>query len=182
MITIQPGQTATLSYHLWIAGASAPANSVLTVTVDGTVVQTITEPAAAEPAYTLRTVDLSAFADGVPSLLSFNYSRPSGGAGSDDFLIDDITLSATCPSAAATVTGRVTTPTGLGLRNAVVTLTDPQGGTRKATTSSFGNYSFTGVATGQTYFLSVSSKRFRFASRSLEVNGNLTSVDFVGLE
>jgi hypothetical protein len=85
------------------------------------------------------------------------------------------------PSPPATITGRVTTPSGLGLRNAIVALTDSQGVRRTATTSSFGIYSFADVATGQTYVIGVSSKRYRFAARSELVNGDMT-VDFVGLE
>ncbi len=81
-----------------------------------------------------------------------------------------------------TVGGRVSTPTGLGLRNAVVAITDSQGVRRTATTSSFGVYSFDNVQTGGTYIIGVSSKRYRFASRNLLVNDNLTNVDFVGLE
>ena len=80
------------------------------------------------------------------------------------------------------VSGRVMTPTGLGLRNAIVALTDSQGVRRTATTSSFGVYSFDNVRPGETYLIGVSSKRYRFASQSLLVNGNLTNVDFVGLE
>lgn len=80
------------------------------------------------------------------------------------------------------LSGRVTTPGGQGLRNAVVTLTDPQGNRRTATTSSFGVYSFDNVQTGETYFVTVASKRYRFAARNLLVNGVMTDVDFVGLE
>jgi len=81
-----------------------------------------------------------------------------------------------------TISGRVTTPTGLNLRNAIVALTDPQGVRRSATTSSFGIYSFTNVQSGGTYIISVASKRYRFTPQSVSVNGNLTNVDFVGLE
>ena len=82
----------------------------------------------------------------------------------------------------ATVSGRVLTPDGRGLRNAIVSLTDAQGVVRRATTSSFGNYSFTMVLVADNYFIGVSSKRYRFASRALNVTGNLTDVDFIGLE
>ena len=80
------------------------------------------------------------------------------------------------------VSGRVTTPTGLGLRNAVVSIIDSQGVRRTATTSSFGLYSFNGVASGGMYTLTVSSKRYRFAAKQLTVNADLSNVDFVGLE
>lgn len=86
------------------------------------------------------------------------------------------------PAVEVSVSGRVTTPAGQGLRNAIVTITDGQGVPRSVLTSSFGFYSFDNVLTGQTYVIRVSSNRFRFASRIFQVNDTLTDVDFVGLE
>ncbi|MFT3744418.1 MAG: carboxypeptidase-like regulatory domain-containing protein [Pyrinomonadaceae bacterium] len=89
-----------------------------------------------------------------------------------------------CPSAAASlfaVSGRVLTPAGQGLRNARVILTDAAGTQRSATTSSFGVYSFSDVASGS-YTASVSSKRYRFAAQLLSVNSALSNIDFTGLE
>ncbi len=82
----------------------------------------------------------------------------------------------------ASITGRVTTPSGLGLRNAAVILTDQYGGRRLATTSSFGIYTFSGAPIGPGYTLGVSSKRYRFSPRILDITQDLTGVDFVGLE
>ena len=82
----------------------------------------------------------------------------------------------------ASVSGRVTSPAGLGLRNVVVTLVDAQDVRRTATTSSFGNFIFEGVAAGQTYTAGAASKRYRFASQVINVNGNLANIDFIGLE
>lgn len=84
--------------------------------------------------------------------------------------------------AEVTVSGRVLTPSGLGLRNATVILTDAQGGRRTATTSSFGIYQFDNVATGQIYTLSVSSKRFRFGPIVQNVSNQLANLDLIGLE
>ncbi len=81
-----------------------------------------------------------------------------------------------------TVSGRVTTPGGLGLRNAIVAITNSLGVRQTATTSSFGIYSFDNVISGDTYIIGVSSKRYRFAAQSILVNDNLTNVHFVGLE
>lgn len=86
------------------------------------------------------------------------------------------------PVSNVTISGRVTTPTGLGLRNAVVSLIDSQGVRRIATTSSFGIYSFDTVGTGQNYTLTVGSKRYRFAPQFVLVQGSLANVDFIGLE
>ena len=80
------------------------------------------------------------------------------------------------------ITGRVLSPTGLGVRNAVVTLTDSLGQRQMVTTSSFGVFTFENLTAGETYVIGISSKRFRFPSRSLAVNNNLTDIDFVGLE
>ncbi len=84
--------------------------------------------------------------------------------------------------AEVSISGRVLTPSGLGLRNAIVNLTDSLGQRRMATTSSFGVYQFDGVATGQTYTLSIASKRYRFAPRVQDVSGQITDLDFTGLE
>jgi len=90
---------------------------------------------------------------------------------------------------AVSVSGRVLTPDNRGLRNAVVKITpvdslgNPVGPTRTVTTSSLGNYTFDNVATGQNYSIKVSSKLFRFASRTASVGfDNLTGIDFVGQE
>ncbi len=85
-------------------------------------------------------------------------------------------------ASSVTVSGRVTTPGGQNLRNALVSMIDSAGVRRTATTSSFGLYSFDGVRTGETYTMTVGSKRYRFTPKVLQVDTNLTNVDFVGLE
>ena len=80
------------------------------------------------------------------------------------------------------VSGRVLTPDGRGLRSATVSITDSNGGTRTTVTSSFGFYSFEDVQVGGTYIMTVSSRRYRFTPRVLQVLGPLGDVDFVGLE
>ena len=82
----------------------------------------------------------------------------------------------------ATVDGRVLTSDGRGLRNATVSITDSLGVVRTATTSSFGFFSFPNVAVGDTYTIRVLSRLYRFATRTLQINDNLTLPDFVGLE
>lgn len=82
----------------------------------------------------------------------------------------------------ATVSGKVTTPDGRGLRNATVKITDSNNVVRTATTSSFGFYSFDSVATGQSYTMSILSRLYRFSPRVVQVSGDLANVDFVGQE
>ena len=84
-------------------------------------------------------------------------------------------------AAGVEVSGRVLTPDGRGLRNAAVTLTDSSGVTRTVTTGSFGSYRFDGISSGETYILAVSSKRYRFASRVVQVFDTVSDFDLVGL-
>jgi len=87
------------------------------------------------------------------------------------------------PAAAGlTVSGRVITNDGRGVRNATVTITGPDGTRRSAVTGSFGFYTFESVEPGQTYIIAVSSRRFRFAPHVVTPTDSLTDVDFVGLE
>lgn len=80
------------------------------------------------------------------------------------------------------VSGKVTTPDGRGLRNASVSITDSLGVRRTVTTSSFGNYSFDDIRSGKTYVIAVSSKRYRYTSQQILVNNTLTDMIFVGIE
>ncbi len=80
------------------------------------------------------------------------------------------------------LSGRVETPDGRGLRNVSVSITDSLGAKRTVTASSFGFYSFDKVPAGGTYTIAVTSKLYRFSPLTLVVNGNLTNVNFVGLE
>lgn len=88
-------------------------------------------------------------------------------------------LPATAP---VSISGRVTTPSGLPVRNTKVILTDSSGAQTFAITSSFGLYSFSNVPSAADYTVNVQSKRYRFAPRTLTPTGDLTDVNFVGLE
>lgn len=85
-------------------------------------------------------------------------------------------------AAGVSISGRVKTPTGAGLRNAIVSITDPSGNRRTVLTGSFGYYKFTDVEAGGTYVIAVGSKRYIFTPQIIAVNDELTDVDFVGTE
>jgi len=181
---IPAGGVPTLKYWLRISGVAAPFDATFVVKVDGVVVQTITEPQTPEVAYAERTIVLpTSVANGNAHTFRFEYTNPAG-SGSSSFLVDDITLETRTGCAGpVAVSGRVLTPAGLGIRNATVVITDSLGVRRGiATTSSFGNYSFTNVVAGESYIIGVLSKRYRFAPQSLLISTTLTNVDFVGLE
>ncbi|MBS1796914.1 MAG: carboxypeptidase regulatory-like domain-containing protein [Acidobacteria bacterium] len=78
------------------------------------------------------------------------------------------------------VGGRVLTDSGAGISRVNVTLTDGAGVSRSATTNSFGYYKFDEVETGETYILTVNSKKYLFTGspRVVNVTDNLTDIDF----
>ena len=80
------------------------------------------------------------------------------------------------------ISGRVLTPAGIGLRGAVVSLIDSFGIKRTATTSSFGIYSFDGIVAGSNFTITAASKRYRFAPRAIAITENIANLDFAGLE
>ncbi|MEO8072504.1 MAG: carboxypeptidase-like regulatory domain-containing protein, partial [Acidobacteriota bacterium] len=86
------------------------------------------------------------------------------------------------PTAAnVSIGGRVLTSKGRGIRNAIVTLINQNGETRSARTSAFGFYRFADVQAGETYILSVTTKRYVFdnPTRVLSITDELTDVDFI---
>ena len=111
----------------------------------------------------------STVSDAEANLLSTNYESGT------------VTITGSNP-VIVVVSGRVSTPDGRGLRNATVTITDSNNVIRTVTTSSFGFFSFDNVSTGVTYTIRISSRLFRYTPQTVQVNGNLTLPDFVGLE
>lgn len=81
-------------------------------------------------------------------------------------------------AAAVTISGRVTTQTGRGISNARVTITEQSGNNRTATTNPFGYFRFTEVQAGETYIISVISKRYSFAPRVLNVIEDIEDLNY----
>ncbi len=87
------------------------------------------------------------------------------------------------PSAAsASISGRVSTLFGNGVTNAILTITDSSGVSRSTRTGSFGYYRFDEIEVGQSYVLTVTSKRFHFESRLISLTEEITELDFIGVE
>ncbi len=92
-----------------------------------------------------------------------------------------VTVQIQAPSGAAasvSVSGRVMTSSGRGVLGARVTIADANGNLRVAVTTTFGYYTFNGMAAGGTYTISVAAKRNTFTPQTLTVNDNLTDVNF----
>ena len=84
-------------------------------------------------------------------------------------------------AAAVSIGGRVLTAGGGGLRNALVTLTDMNGGARSVLTKKFGSFRFDDVAAGEIYILSVGSRRYTFQPQVVTATENVTNLEFIAL-
>jgi Carboxypeptidase regulatory-like domain len=86
------------------------------------------------------------------------------------------------PTAAdASIRGRLLTPTGRGLSNAFVTLTDTNSGeVRRVRSTSLGYFNFRDLESGDFYILSVQSKRYTFENRSFTLNDNIDDLVLTG--
>lgn len=80
------------------------------------------------------------------------------------------------------VGGRILTAGGVsGVPKVIVLLTKPNGEVIHVLSTSFGYYRFDDLDAGETYTISVSSKRFTFTPQIVQPNNNLTDVDFIAL-
>jgi hypothetical protein len=79
----------------------------------------------------------------------------------------------------STLSGRVVSTTGQGVRNARVTITDTVGATRGVLTNTFGYFQFTDVPTGATYNVAATARGFSFTPRTVSVTGLVTQLDLI---
>ena len=85
-------------------------------------------------------------------------------------------------AAQASISGRVMTANGQGIRNATVVMTgNSLAEPRVATTGTFGYYTFDGLEVGQTYVVTINSRRYTFStpSRVISLVDNVADADFV---
>lgn len=86
------------------------------------------------------------------------------------------------PTAAqVSVSGRVRTANGNGIRNVYVTLTNLNNAVQTSFTGSFGYYRFENVTVGETYIITVYSKRFTFSQPTIvrTIFEEIADLDFV---
>jgi hypothetical protein len=91
-----------------------------------------------------------------------------------------VQVQAPTPVAATNVSvaGRVMSTSGVGIRGAIVTMTDSMNNTRTTTTGTFGYYHFDNVATGS-YTVSVVSGRYTFSPQVVQINDNIAGLNFL---
>lgn len=104
----------------------------------------------------------------------------TGNAQSPSFAVSGgfITPNFAPTAASVTVSGRVFTPSGAGLRNAVVSMTDMQGNSRTVRTSTFGYFRFEDVEAGGIYIFTVQSKSFQFTPQVVSVMEDIAELNF----
>ncbi|MEP6945568.1 MAG: Calx-beta domain-containing protein [Acidobacteriota bacterium] len=96
----------------------------------------------------------------------------------------DGAITVLAPTAAGvTATGRVTTKSGMGIGNALITLTGPNGESRTTVSNPFGYYEFADISAGESYVISVLSKAHTFAPSSRLITPNdALEVNFESIE
>lgn len=80
-------------------------------------------------------------------------------------------------AASVSVSGRVMVTPGQGLNGARVICMDAEGNRRVSLTGSFGYFSFSQVLVGEAYLLTIESKRYTFASRTLVVLDEVSDLE-----
>ena len=91
-VVIPAGDTRFLNFWLFI-GAIGDGSSNMDVSVDGNVITSFPEPAAAEAGYTQRGVDISNFADGGTHTVTFTYTSTT--TATSNYSLDDVTIDCT---------------------------------------------------------------------------------------
>ena len=104
------------------------------------------------------------------------------GLASTDLVIahshSDIQCSLSPTAAPATVSGRVTDPTGSPLSHARITISDQTGVTWTGLSTSLGEYSIEGIPVGGTYMISATHKRYTFSPQVISVQDDLGGINF----
>ncbi|CAN5238695.1 hypothetical protein BH20ACI2_BH20ACI2_00880 [soil metagenome] len=85
-------------------------------------------------------------------------------------------------AASVSISGRVVTAEGRGIRDAQVWMIDSEGSRWTVITSSLGYYSFTDVEAGNFYILGVASRRYRFETRAVSASDSIANFDFLAQE
>ena len=181
-LTLQPQDYTTVSVNEIIASAGPRIPAAADAQRDFRVATIVISEQLLDP-YAMAFYDYFARRAEAITPLPFS-SGLSSGTGNPWYLATGgrSTMTSAITTPTVNVSGRVTTPSGAGLRNAVVSIEDSNGLAKKTTTSTLGFYSFDGIIAGPAYTVRVNSRRYRFEARSLTITGDLTNFDFVGLE
>lgn len=98
MVAIPTGSARFLNFWLFI-GAVGGADANLDVSVDGQPLGSFPEPTVPDGGYLVRSVDVSAFADGATHAVEFDYTQSASGD-TTNYSLDDVTLDCTAATGA----------------------------------------------------------------------------------
>jgi hypothetical protein len=101
-----------------------------------------------------------------------------GTVGTGTTVYSGLTAASVPTAASVSISGRVTTANGIGIKGATVRLTDGTGGVRIALTNAFGYYSFDSVDAGSSYLMTAVAKRYTFSAQLIAVVDTLTELNF----
>lgn len=80
------------------------------------------------------------------------------------------------------VAGRVMAPGGRALSGAMVTLTSFDGTSKTVRTNTFGRFAFDDVSSGESYVISVESRKYVYQAMVLNVDDSITDLEFTPLQ
>lgn len=177
-----------LQLRLSLAGDSVRVGSTATSVGDFTTLLLDINPTYSTSDYptvwTQYTATISGLGASTAGRFAFRYFVENGGplgANSDYIGIDSIQYTSLGPtSGTAFVAGRLLTPEGHGLRNAIVSITDQTGQTLSVRSSNFGHFKIENLDTGQSVVLTVSSKRYHFEPVLINVSGSIHDLEITG--
>ncbi|MDQ4119939.1 MAG: carboxypeptidase regulatory-like domain-containing protein [Acidobacteriota bacterium] len=87
----------------------------------------------------------------------------------------------TTSAASVTVSGRVLSANGRGIKGILIRLINEEGEVRTALSSPFGYFRFADVPAGRTYMINVSAKKYSFTQHAqlLNLSGDVDNINFV---
>lgn len=174
-----------LQLRLSLAGDSVRVGSTATSVGDFTTLLLDINPSYSTNVYptvwTQYTATISGLAANTAGRIAFRYFVENGGplgVNSDYIGIDSFQYTSLGPtSGTAFVAGRLLTPEGHGLRNAVVSIIDQAGQTVSVRSSNFGYFKIENLDTGQSVVLTVLSKRYTFQPVVINMSGSINDLE-----
>jgi hypothetical protein len=79
-------------------------------------------------------------------------------------------------AAGASLTGQVMSASNKPVSNARISITDTAGNVKTATSNPFGKYRFKDLRVGETYFITVTSKRLKFTPQTIGIAGDINEL------
>ena len=84
-------------------------------------------------------------------------------------------------AAGATVSGRLKTVSGAPVRGGIIKMTNSAGIEKIARSNPFGYFNFKDVSTGETYIITVESKRYKFTPQAVNIMSDIAELNIMAL-